>query len=79
MRRDRPALFARAADLEQLLNNRRAELGKDPVWLTRFNRPLPAAIPTAQDPIPGLDDPTASSPDDEPDDDATCDNGACWT
>lgn len=79
MRRDRPALFDRAADLEELLNVRRAELGKDPVWLTRFNRPLPAAIPTAQDPLPGLDALTISSPDPGPEDDATCDNGACWT
>lgn len=85
MRRDRPALFARAADLEQLLNTRRTELGKDPVYLTRFNRPLPAAIPAAQDALPGLDHLDGTHPEDNPsgdgrpEDDATCDNGACWT
>lgn len=70
MRRDRPGLFTRATALEALLNQRRADLGRDPVYLTRFNRPLPDAIPTAQATLPGLDLPT---------DDITCDNGACWT
>jgi hypothetical protein len=69
MRRDRPDLFNRACGLEDLLNDRRAALGKDPVWLTRFNRPLGQAVPTAQDMLPGFD----------PLDDATCDNGACFT
>lgn len=66
-RRDRPDLFHRACDLENLLNARRAALGKDPVYLTRFNRPLAAAVATAQDTLPGFDD------------DALCDNGACFT
>ncbi|MET8147634.1 phosphoadenosine phosphosulfate reductase [Actinoplanes sp. NPDC049668] len=69
-RRDDPALFARACDLESTLNVRRARLGRDPVWLTRFNRPLSDAVPAAQDTLPGLDAPA---------DDITCDNGACWT
>ncbi len=69
-RRDRPALFARACQLEELLNTRRRTLGKDPVWLTRFNRPLADAIPTAQDMLPGFD---ADA------DDSLCDNGACFT
>jgi 3'-phosphoadenosine 5'-phosphosulfate sulfotransferase (PAPS reductase)/FAD synthetase len=68
-RRDRPELFDRACGLEALLNQRRAALGRDPVWLTRFNRPLADAIPTAQDMLPGLDGPT---------DDAACDNGMCF-
>jgi hypothetical protein len=67
MRRDRPELFDAACGLEALLNNRRADLGKDPVWLTRFNRPLRAAVAVAQDTLDGLDDAT------------TCDNGACFT
>ncbi len=71
MRRDRPALFDRACALEHLLNIRRAALGKDPVWLTRFNRPLAEAIGAAQDPLPGLDDPYEDA--------AICDNGACFT
>jgi hypothetical protein len=69
MRRDRPDLFARACDLEHLLNTRRLMLGKDPVWLTRFNRPLADAIGQAQDMLPGF----------HPEDDATCDNGTCFT
>lgn len=69
MRRDRPALFAKACTLEDLLNTRRATLGKDPVWLTRFNRPLTRAISEAQPMLPGFD----------PADEATCDNGACFT
>ncbi len=70
MRRDRPDLFARACALEDLLNARRAELGKDPVWLTRFNRPLVEAVAQAQDVLPGLAD---------ADDEMSCDNGACFT
>lgn len=69
MRRDNPDLFARACALEDLLNERRRALGKDPVWLTRFNAPLADAVAAAQDTLPGLD----------VTDDATCDNGACFT
>jgi hypothetical protein len=68
-RRDRPDLFERACALEDLLNTRRAALGKDPVWLTRFNRPLRHAITTAQAMLPGFDTNT----------DALCDNGTCFT
>lgn len=76
IRRDRPELFARAVELEDLVNDRRAELDRDPVYLTRFAHPLADAIPTAQDTLPGLHgDPAHSSPKD----DASCDNGACWT
>lgn len=70
MRRDRADLFQRACDLEQLLNTRRAELGRDPVWLTRFNRPLADAVAEAQPTLPGLD---------PIDDEGGCDNGACFT
>jgi hypothetical protein len=69
MRRDRPDLFQRACDLEELLNARRAELGRDPVWLTRFNRPLADAVAVAQATLPGLG----------PVDEIGCDNGACFT
>lgn len=48
MRRDTPALFERAAELEALLNRRRDALGKDHVFLTRFGRPLRDAIAEAQ-------------------------------
>ncbi|WP_018348214.1 hypothetical protein [Longispora albida] len=69
MRRDRPAQFAATCDLESLLNSRRAELGRDRVFFLRSARPLAEDIAPAQDEIPGLD----------PEDDAACDNGACWT
>lgn len=67
MRRDRPELFARACELENLLNGRRTVLGRDPVYLTRFGRPLAEAIPEAGETLPFDDD------------DMTCDNGACFT
>ncbi|HEY3260307.1 MAG TPA: hypothetical protein VGJ95_08565 [Pseudonocardiaceae bacterium] len=67
-RRDRPAIFHRACALEDLLNQRRRALGKDPVYLTRFNRPLRQAVTVAQATLPGLGG-----------DDALCDNGACFT
>lgn len=81
MRRDRPELFTRACALEALLNHRRIALGKDPVWLTRFNRPLADAVGRAQDTLPGLglgvDLPVDG--DSHGDDDAGCDNGMCFT
>lgn len=66
MKRDEPDLFARSCALEDLLNERRAELGKDQVWFTRFNRPL-AALPKAQEMLTGFDS------------EAECDNGMCFT
>jgi len=69
MRRDEPELFERSAQLEATLNERRTVLGKDPVWLTRLNKPLALAIPVAGemfDVFSPLDDPT-------------CDNGMCFT
>jgi hypothetical protein len=72
MRRDRPELFDRAAALEELLNQRRAHLGRDPVWLTRFNKPISEAVPAAQEPLPLLDiDPQPGG--------EGCDNGVCFT
>ncbi len=44
MKHEQPDLFEKAADLEQMLNQRRAKLGKDPVWLTRRAQPLKEAI-----------------------------------
>lgn len=44
MRTEEPELFEQSAALEDLLNERRTMLGKDPVWLTRFNKPLRDAI-----------------------------------
>jgi hypothetical protein len=48
-----------------------ARLGRDPVWLTRFNRPLDEAVAAAQDELPGLDERVV--------DGDGCDNGACFT
>lgn len=39
-REDEPDLFAKSVALEALLNERRAMLGKDPMWLTRKLVPL---------------------------------------
>lgn len=54
MRRDEPDLFERA--MQDTLNHRRAELGRDPVYLTRFARPLLDAIAADQDLRPLIDD-----------------------
>ena len=48
MRRDDPERFEQCASLEDLLNERRAKLGLDPVFLTRFGLPLREAVPEAQ-------------------------------
>jgi hypothetical protein len=71
MRRDEPDLFRRACDLEDLLNERRTTLEKDPVYLTRFNRPLADAIPEAGAMLPIFDI--------SEHDDTGCDNGMCFT
>ena len=70
LRRDQPDLFARACQLEDLLNQRRTVLSKHPVWLTGLNRPL-HTIPAAQDMLPGFNAESLM--------DGLCDNGACFT
>lgn len=67
MRRERPALFYKAAELEQLILGRLAERGKRPMYLARFGKPL-TEIPVEQ---PDLD--YGSGPGE------TCDEGYCWT
>ncbi|WP_395295263.1 phosphoadenosine phosphosulfate reductase [Kitasatospora hibisci] len=62
-----PELFARSVALEQTVNRHRAALGRDPVYLTRYGRPLTEAIPAQQD-----------SPAEESDD-SGCDSGWCMT
>lgn len=66
--RDEPELFARSCELESLLNDRRAALGKDPVYLTRFGRPLAEVVGTPQDTLPLLDDEVGCA-----------DGSSCWT
>lgn len=43
LRETQPALFARAVALERLINERRAVIGKDQVYLSRKCKPLPMA------------------------------------
>ncbi|MFI6696690.1 phosphoadenosine phosphosulfate reductase [Streptomyces sp. NPDC050433] len=68
MRRTQPDLFEKSCQLEELLNKRRDELGKDHVYLTRFGRPLRKAIPDGVDLLPGFDQA-----------DGACDSGWCMT
>ena len=68
MRREQPAVFEKACQLEDRLNRTRDELGKDHVWLTRFNRPLREAIPDGVDLLPMFDEA-----------DGACDSGYCFT
>jgi hypothetical protein len=65
--RDRPDLFEKSVQLERTLNKRRAMLGKAPVFLTRFARPLDEVINDGQELLPLLSD------------DAGCDSGWCMT
>lgn len=69
MRRDHPADFERAADLEGVLIERRIRIGRDAAYLTRFGMPLRQAIGEAQQTL-ALDD---FSMDNE-----TCDEGVCF-
>lgn len=69
MRRDEPDLFAKSQHLEDTLNERRDMLGKDHVWLTRFNRRLSDAVAEAQTPL--FTDGEFG--------DGACDEGYCWT
>jgi hypothetical protein len=72
MRRENPEQFEKACCLEDDLNRRRAALGRDPMWFTRFNMPLRQAIRDhGQDLLPGFDqfDPA----------DGGCDSGHCFT
>lgn len=67
-RREEPELFEKSCQLEDILNERRATLGKDPVYLTRFGRPLREAIPDGVDLLPMFDET-----------DGLCDSGWCMT
>ncbi|MFF7019368.1 MULTISPECIES: phosphoadenosine phosphosulfate reductase [Streptomyces] len=69
MRRTTPDLFAKSCQLETLLNERRTMLGKDPVYLTRYGKPLDQAIPDGWDTLPF----------DEWDETGLCDSGRCFT
>lgn len=63
LRRNHPPLFEKAVDLERLLNEKRAALGRDPVYLTAKARPIDQVIGLQPLLIP-----------DEP----PCDSGYCF-
>lgn len=63
IKRDEPALFAQALDLEQLMNDRRAAQGKDPVYFHASAYPLDRAV---GDQLPLFDDSMA-----------VCESGYC--
>ncbi|MEV5944677.1 phosphoadenosine phosphosulfate reductase [Streptomyces sp. NPDC051994] len=67
-RRNEPELFEKSCQLEELLNRHHNELGKDHVFLTRFNKPLREAIPDGVDLLPMFDE-----------SDGNCDSGWCMT
>lgn len=69
MRREEPELFWKAVELERMLNERRAQRGKDEVWFTDFLKPLDIAI----------QDQLVMDLDDWSGDGATCDTGHCFT
>lgn len=66
-RRQHPERFAKAVDLELLMINRRKELGKPPVFFTRFGKPLDQVVQDGVDTLFG----------DESDN--YCDTGGCFT
>lgn len=67
MRSEKPALFAKAVELEQRLVAKRAQVGKDPAYLTAFNAPLEDVIPLSSVNMFDNDDPMA------------CESGYCMT
>jgi hypothetical protein len=69
MRTHEPALFQQAVDVEALLLERRREIDRDPVYFTRFGKPLAEAIPEDKQIALDYGGPGAES----------CDEGVCWT
>jgi len=49
MKREEPDLFQKSVELERFINQRRDRMGKDHVWLTRFNRPLDEVVDISQE------------------------------
>lgn len=64
LKRDTPALFDDSCHIEITLNERRAMLGRDPMWMHRSLRPLRESVDD-QAQLPGLGD--------------DCDSGWCFT
>lgn len=68
MRRDRPELFARAAEMEAILNAKLVARHRDPVWFTDRGGPLADVIAAADPSLFAEYDPSGE-----------CDSGACFT
>jgi hypothetical protein len=64
MRRDRPALFDQAAEVERIVSDKQVAVGRNPVFLTRYGRPLADAVGEAQDRLDGFE--------------GACDEGYCF-
>lgn len=69
MRRDEPQLFWKSVELENRINEKRRNLGRDPVYLTDRSMPLDQAAAEAG---PTLFDDLGFN-------DGKCDEGYCWT
>ncbi|MFD4997164.1 phosphoadenosine phosphosulfate reductase [Streptomyces buecherae] len=67
-RRYEPELFAQSVRLEETINRRRAALGRDAVYLTRYGVPLTQAIPDEDPGVGAVDE-----------DEGACDSGWCMT
>lgn len=67
LRLHRPDLFQQAADLEQLLFDRRDALGKDRLYMSGRLKPLGVAIPQGAEQLDMFED------------DDACSSGYCWT
>lgn len=70
LRRDKPELFYKSVLLENDINDKRFDQGRDPVYLTKFGKPLDQAIPVGQ--------PTLFSGEDWLDESGECDEGYCF-
>jgi hypothetical protein len=67
IRLDRPDLFQKSVELEQLLFERRDRLGKDRLFMTSRLKPLDVAIPEGAEQVEMFEE------------DGACTSGYCWT
>ena len=78
MREERPALFARAVALEQLLNERRAALGRDAVWFSGACKPLASTTTDLIQPSLLPHDQEADEMDERDEPETACESGLCF-
>ena len=69
LRRDEPELFEKAQELEDHINNRQREFGRNPLYLTKFGGRLSDVIAEAQQQLFEYEGPGQEG----------CDSGFCWT